>query len=135
MAIGGVTMSKYPDLSEADRIIMNILWRDGTATSAVILSEIEDSLGWSRQTVRTYLKRLMDKGLVNSREERKRVYSYYPVVSKKEYADDKAGSCFNRYYESLSHMVAGIVKNEDISDSDLDELEALIKQLRSKEGK
>lgn len=126
-------MSKYPELSEADSIIMNILWRDGAASSAAILSEIEDSLQWSRQTVRTYLKRLMDKGLVGAKEEKKRVYSYYPVVSKEDYAADKAGSCFNRYYDNLSHMVAGIVKNERISDSDLDELEALIKTLRSKE--
>ena len=128
-------MSRYPDLSEADSIIMEILWRDGETSSAAILKEIEDTLQWSRQTVRTYLKRLMDKGLVGAKETRKRVYSYYPIVSKENYAADKTGSFLNQYYDSLSHMVAGIVKHENISDSDLQELERMIKQLREKEEK
>lgn len=128
-------MSKYPDLSEADSIIMEILWRDTETSSSAILKEIEEPLHWSRQTVRTYLKRLMDKGLVGAKETKKRVYSYYPVVSKEDYAADKTGSFLNAYYDSLSHMVAGIVKNENITDSDLDELEALIKRLRNKEEK
>ena len=126
-------MSKYPNLSLADSKIMEILWRDGETTSSAILGEIEKTLSWSRQTVRTYLKRLMDKGLVDSRETTKRVYIYYPIVSKEEYAADKMGSFLNEYYDSLSHMVAGIVKNENVTDSDLDELEAMIKKLRHKE--
>jgi BlaI family penicillinase repressor len=126
-------MSKYPNLSEADSIIMEILWRDGECSSAAILKEIEDKLDWSRQTVRTYLIRLVEKGLVGTKEVNKRTYHYYPVVSRAEYAADKTGSLLNRYYGSLSHMVAGIIQKEDISDADLDELEKLIQRLRNKE--
>lgn len=127
-------MSKYPNLTEADSIIMEILWRDGQVTSSAIVAEIEDKLHWARQTVRTYLARLMDKGLIGARQADGRTYRYYPLVSREEYAADKAGSLFNRYYDSLSHMVAGIVKNENISDRDLDELEELIRDLRGREG-
>ncbi len=128
-------MSKYPSLSEADAIIMDILWRNGETSSSAIQREIENTLGWSRQTVRTYLKRLMDKGMVDARQTKKRVFSYYPVVSKEDFVADKTGSFLNKYYDSLPHMFAGIVKNENISDSDLDELEAMIKKLRRKEDK
>ena len=129
-------MSRYPDMSDADSRIMEILWRDGETSSAAILKEIEDTLGWSRQTVRTYLKRLMDKGLAGARESKKRVFGYYPLVSREDYAADKTGSVLNSLYNgSLSHMVAGIVKNETVSDSELSALEALIKSLRQKEGR
>ena len=126
-------MSKYPNLTDPDSIIMEILWRDGECSSAAILKEIASKLDWTRQTVRTYLARLMDKGLVGTKEINKRVYHYYPVVTREEYAADKTGSIFNKYYGSLSHMVAGIVQNENITDTDLDELEKLIQQLRRKE--
>ena len=120
-------MSRYPDLSDADSRIMEILWRNGEA-------EVEETLGWTRQTVRTYLKRLMDKGLVDAKEVTRRVFCYYPLVSRGEYAADKTGSFLSRYYNSnLAHMVAGFVKNESISDDELDELEALIKKLKSRE--
>ncbi len=126
-------MSKYSNLSEADSIIMEILWREGERSSAAILKEIEDKLNWSRQTVRTYLIRLVEKGLVGTKEVNKRTYLYYPVISREEYAADKTGSILNRYYGSLSHMVAGIIQKEEISDADLNELEQLIRRVRNKE--
>ena len=128
-------MSKYPDLSDADEIIMEILWRDGEVSSAAIVKEVENTLGWSRQTVGTYLSRLIDKGLVGVRKVSERAYRYYPIVPKESYAADKTGSFFSKYYDSLSHMVAGIVQTADISEEDLTELEVLIREIRSKEGK
>jgi BlaI family penicillinase repressor len=125
-------MSNYPELSDADSTIMEILWRDGEVSSSAIVKEVENTLKWTRQTVRTYLKRLMDKKLVGAKEPRKRFFLYFPLVSKDEYLADQAGSFFNRYYNSLSHMVAGIAKTEKISERDLDDLERLIKELRAK---
>ena len=127
-------MSQYPNLSEPDSVIMEILWRDGDCSSAAILKEIEDKLNWSRQTVRTYLIRLVEKGLVGTKEINKRTYHYYPIVSREEYAADKTTSILNKYYSSLPHMVAGILQKEDIPDAELDELEKLIRRLRNKEA-
>jgi len=128
-------MSKYPNLTEADSVIMELLWRDGEAGSNAITEEIEDKLNWSRQTVRTYLTRLMEKGLIDARKINERVLRYYPIVSREEYAADKAKSLCNKYYGNISQMVAGIVDNENISESDLNELENLIKQMKRQEGK
>jgi BlaI family penicillinase repressor len=125
-------MSRYPNLSEADSVIMEILWRDGECSSSGILKSIENKLDWSRQTVRTYLVRLVEKGLVGTRAVNRRTFLYYPVVSRAEYAADKTGSLLNKYYGSLPHMVAGLLKEENISDGDLDELERLIKRARNK---
>ncbi len=127
-------MGKYPNLSEADSIIMEILWRDGECSSALILKEIEDKLDWSRQTVRTYLIRLVEKGLVGTKQINKRTYHYYPIVSREEYAADKTASILSRYYNSLPHMVAGIMQKEDIPGTELDELEKLIQRVRNKEA-
>jgi BlaI family transcriptional regulator, penicillinase repressor len=127
-------MGEYSNLSEADSIIMEILWRDGECSSAAILKEIEDKLNWSRQTVRTYLVRLVEKGLVGTKEINKRTYHYYPVVSRAEYAAGKTSSILNKYYNSLPNMVAGIIQNEKISDADLEELEKLIRRVRNKEA-
>ena len=128
-------MGRYPNLTEADSVIMEILWRDGECSSSDVQKEIEDKLDWSRQTVRTYLVRLVEKGLVGTKELSKRTFLYYPKVSKAEYAADKSGSILNRYYSSLSHMVAGLLQQENVSDEELDELENLIRRARSKEVK
>ncbi|NLB43090.1 MAG: BlaI/MecI/CopY family transcriptional regulator [Clostridiales bacterium] len=38
---------------------------------------IEGKLDWSRQTVHTYLARLIEKGLVSTKEKNKSAYLYY----------------------------------------------------------
>ena len=116
-------------------MIMEILWRDGTISSSEIQKEIKNVLNWSRQTVNTYLNRLVEKGLVGIQEINKRAYNYYPTISRDEYAADRTSSILNKYYGSLSHMVAGFIKNEKVSDMELNELERLIQDIRMKGGK
>ena len=125
-------MSKYSELSEADSIIMEILWREGECGSSEILKEIESVLGWSRQTVRTYLVRLAEKGMVGTKVHSKRNFTYFPIVSKEEYAADKAGSLMNKYYGSVPHLLAGLLRDEELSEKELDELENMIRMAREK---
>lgn len=127
-------MSRYPALTEADSAVMELLWGQGPMTSNAMLQQLSGTMEWTRQTVRTYLARLMEKGLVSAREVRPRVYEYYPLVSRDEYAADRTGSLLSRYYGTLPHLVAGFVRNEKISDKELEELETLIRELRRKGG-
>ncbi len=43
-----------------------------------------------------------------------------------------AGEYLDKYFGSLSHMMAGLIKREDISEEELDELEDVIRQYRNK---
>ena len=126
-------MGRYPDLSEADSIMMEILWREGECSSAGIVKQVEAQLNWSRQTVRTYLARLIDKGLVGTKAISRRSFLYYPIVSREAYAADRAGSVMNRFYGSVPHLLAGLMQEESLSEEELDELEQLIRQARSEQ--
>jgi BlaI family penicillinase repressor len=125
-------MSNYPTLTDADHAVMEILWREGEADSAAVVKELIHKFSWSRQTVRTYLKRLIDKGLVATREKNKRDYIYYPIVSKEEYGVDTTSTYLNKYFRSLTHMVSGLIQKEDISEDELNSLEQLIKDYKEK---
>lgn len=127
-------MSRYPALTEADSAVMELLWGRGPMTSNALLQQLCGTVEWTRQTVRTYLARLMEKGLVGAREIKPRVYEYYPRISRDEYAADRTGSLLQRYYGSLTHLVAGFVRNEKVSERELEELEELVRHLRRKGG-
>ena len=123
-------MGNYPSLSDSDYAVMEILWREGEADSAAISKELFETFGWSRQTAGTYLKRLVEKGLVSTRKKNKRDYIYYPVVTKEEYGTDVASSQVSRYFGSLPHMVAGLMQKEEVSDREIEELERIIKKYK-----
>lgn len=124
-------MSSYPNLSESDYAVMEILWRDGESDSSEISKELYDVFGWSRQTVGTYLKRLVDKGLVSTKKKNKRDFIYFPIVSKEQYGTDITSSYLNRYFHSLSHMVSGLMQNEDLSSQEIENLEQIIENYKS----
>lgn len=127
-------MSRFPPLTEADSAVMELLWSKGPLTSNALLQQLSGTLEWTRQTARTYLARLMEKGLVSAREIKPRVYEYYSLVTRDEYAADRTGNLLQRYYGSLPHLVAGFVRNEKVSPRELEELEDLIRELRRKGG-
>jgi len=125
-------VGNYPSLSEADYAVMEILWQKGKAKSSDIYKALFEAYGWSRQTVGTYLKRLVEKGLVTTQEKNKRDYIYFPAVTKEVYGADITGDYLSRYFGSLSHMVAGLMQNEHFSNQEIEELEALIREYKEK---
>jgi len=128
-------MGNYPNLSESDYAVMEILWREQEAKSSDICAELEKAFGWSRQTVGTYLKRLVNKGLVGTKKTNQRDFMYFPIVTKEEYGTDITSTYLEKYFSSLSHMVAGVIQKEDISADELDKLEQVIKEYKqSKAG-
>ena len=124
-------MDNYPSLSDSDYAVMEILWREREAKSSDICKELEKSVGWSRQTVGTYLKRLVNKKLVGTKSANNRDFLYFPLVSKQEYGTQVTSSYLDKYFGSLSHMVAGIMRQEDISADEIDALEKVIEKYKA----
>ena len=126
-------MDNYPHLSDSDYAVMEILWRDKEVHSSEISKELFEKFGWSRQTVGTYLKRLVTKELVATKKKNNRDYIYYPIVTKEQYGANITSSYLDKYFGSLSHMVAGIMQSEEITDDEINALEKVIKNYKIKQ--
>lgn len=124
-------MSKNDTISENEWLVMEILWRDGEAKSASVAAELKESKGWARETVRTFLNRLITKGVAAARRDKKakRMYWYYAVVSKEDYIAYQTKGHLNRYYSGrLPQLVAGLLKDEHVSEQELHEIENILKR-------
>lgn len=124
-------MCEYDTISENEWLVMEILWRDGEAKSSVITDELKESKGWANETVRTFLKRLIKKGVAAASQDKndKRIYWYYAVVSKEDYIASKTKGHLNRYYSGqLPQLVAGLLKEESVSEQELHEIENMLKR-------
>ena len=125
-------MSTYSGLSENDSIIMELVWKLGEANNAALLRELEGEPNWTRHTVKTYLMRLVDKGLLELKQLSPRKFVYYPVMTKEEFLAEEASSYLHDHFGGLTHMVAGLVDNEKVTDQEIDSLEKLIHDLKAK---
>lgn len=128
-------MQKFQKISDNEWLIMEILWRDSEAKSSDIYAELFESKEWADATIRTFLKRLIKKNVAASRQDEydKRIYWYYPTVTKDEYVKFQTKGHIKQYYSgNLPDMVAGLLGDQSISDAELDEIESMLKRFRSK---
>lgn len=115
-------------ISQAELEIMKILWQAKEPVSTnVIFIELSDKMGWDRSTVRTLLKRLLEKGAVAVKN--LKVISYIPLILEKEYCDVQTKSFVDRLYGgSAKRLVSSLVENYDLTSADIDELRSLLIQ-------
>lgn len=77
---------------------------------------------WKKQTLNTFLSRLLDKGLLKRRMEgRKAYYSYR--IDRTQYEQEKAKEVLENGYEGkITHFLAALTGNNSIFDADEQEL-------------
>lgn len=130
-------MSEYDTISDNEWVVMEILWRDGEIKSSTVTAELEESKGWASETVRTFLKRLISKGVAAARQDEndKRIYWYYAMVTKEDYIAYLTKGHLKRYYHGrLPQLVAGLLEDESVSDQELSEIENILKRHSDRKG-
>ena len=115
-------MNPLNRISEAELAVMKILWNaDGPVATGTIHKDLSEQLSWDRSTVRTLLKRLVEKGAVE--EKKLDVLCYLPAVSEKDYRDLQTKSFLERLYGgSAKKLVASLVQSDKLTAEDIREL-------------
>lgn len=121
--LGGVCLAKKDMiLQQSEWIIMEQLWANQSMTIMQLFHALEEDPGWSKSTVNTMLKRMMDKEII-SYEEGEKARQYYPLVSRDEVALAETESLLDKIYEgSVSLMMSTLVKKKKISKEEIEEL-------------
>ena len=117
-------------VSEAELEIMEALWSaDAPIAAADVGARVADR-GWSLPTVKTMLSRLTQKGVVDYIEEGRR-YLYRPTIERDAYVGGESRRLVDRLFGGkLSPMIARLAEDEALSSEDIDEIEALLRELK-----
>ena len=120
-------------ISNSEKILMDVLWRESSTDAPIaaktIIEQIDRGLGWHDKTVKTLLNRLLKKQAIGF-QKKGREYLYYPILVEQEYVDIAADNFLHRVFKgSVSSLVASFAKQEKLTDKDLSELKALIKDM------
>ncbi len=122
-------MRKNIDLTQAEWTVMEQLWERAPQTGRELTDALSESVGWSRSTTLTLLKRLEDKGAVESHEhEGKKVFS--PRLAREDAAAHETEDFLSRvYHGSVKLMVSALTEKKALSQSDIDELYEMLREL------
>lgn len=119
-------------ISQSELEVMSVLWDAPRALAAAdVIARLDSRKDWNDRTVKTLLARLVEKGALSTTQDGRR-YLYAPLIAQDAYAGHAARSLSERLFGGrAAPLVAHLAAGEGLSDDDIAELEALLKDLKS----
>lgn len=120
-------MKEIQKLTKAEEDVMQYYWEFGPSTVSAIIERMEEPKP-PHSTVSSITRILETKGFVDHNTYG-RTYEYFPIIEKKVYSKFSIGKLVREYFGgSVSDLVSFLVKEDDISLKDLEEIKDQLKQ-------
>lgn len=122
-----------PKISESEWEIMKIIWRDNPITSEKIVNFLHGKVSWTEQTIKTFINRLVKKGVVGF-EKSGRQYLYYPLISQQECIREESKSFLNRVFNgAIGMMMSNFLEEAQLSDKEIEKLKKILEEKHGKD--
>lgn len=121
-------------LSEAEWQVMGALWEEAPQTIMQMTRRFQETTGWTKHTIMTFLKRMEDKGAVRY-ETGERAKLYYPQIERQEAALQETEDFLERVFEGrMGLMLNTMVEQKALSGKEISELYEILKQAEEQQG-
>jgi predicted transcriptional regulator len=109
---------------------MEALWSESPLTAVDVCERVCAERDWSMPTVKTLLGRLVSKGAVATEPDGRR-FLYSPLVERSDYLGSESKRLVERLFGGrAAPLFAHLAESEALTEEDLAEIEALVKELR-----
>ncbi|WP_432768128.1 MAG: BlaI/MecI/CopY family transcriptional regulator [Sphingopyxis sp.] len=117
--------------SDSEMQVLSALWDEAPQTAAELTERIGAANGWTQATVKTLLARLVQKGAVAAEADGRR-YLYRPAIERAAAVGEESQRFVDRLFGGrVSPLIAHLAEREALSDTDIAEIEALLRRLKS----
>jgi BlaI family penicillinase repressor len=118
-------------ISDAEQQLLQLLWDESPLGAVELAARAPADRDWSLTTVKTMLSRLVAKGVLGAEPDGRR-FLYRPLIARETVAGGQAGRLIDRLFGGrVSPLVAQLAEEGQLSKDDLEELEALVRSLKS----
>lgn len=120
-------MEKQAVLSASEWKIMELLWQR-PYTLMELVAELGQTIGWSKSTVATMLRRMEEKAII-SYTEQGRTKMFSPALSREDVAARETNSLLRRAYNgSIGMLVNAMAQRNDLTKEDIEELYEILRK-------
>lgn len=116
-----------PELTSAEWTIIKAVWRKEPCTAPEVRQRLAASTGWTYSTVRTMMDRMAAKGILAAEKVRHLTMYRSAITRQQAQRGELLYALKHAFNGALTPMVQCLLGTSKLSESDLAELEALIK--------
>jgi predicted transcriptional regulator len=118
-------------ISDAEHAVMEVLWDESPLTAQDVAERVDPAKGWSANTVKTLLGRLLAKTVIGHEADGRR-YLYRPLVARDDYVSGESRRLIDRLFGGkLTPLVAHLAERDELTAQDIAEIEALLQELKA----
>lgn len=122
-------MDSAMQISEAESVVMEVLWRHGSLTAEAVVEALGERQDWQEATIKTLLNRLLNKGAIAAEKEGRR-YRYSPLLRREDWVLGESESLLERLFDGrVAPLVAHFSQHRKLSAADVAELRRLVDSL------
>lgn len=118
------------ELTEAEWSIIKAVWENEPCAAPTIQEKLFRSTAWTYSTVRTLMDRMVTKGLLTAEKIRNLTLYRSAVTRGQAQRSELRYALRNAFNGAFTPMVQCLLDSKDLTASDLEEIEALIKARR-----
>jgi len=116
-------------ISEAESVVMDVLWRRHPLGADEVVAELADSRDWQEATIKTLLNRLLNKGAIAAGKDG-RGYLYSPLLKREDWVLEESRGLLDRLFDGrVAPLVAHFSQHRKLSRKDIAELRKLLEEL------
>ena len=128
-------MKEEIKVTNSEWYVMNCLWEKSHLSLMQLVPLLKVSAGWSKSTSATMVRRMTEKDLIGYEENGKTKY-FFPKVKKQDVVVQETRDFLQRIYDgSVGMMMSALVRQNDLSQEDILELQEILKAAQTKTQK
>lgn len=113
-------------VSEAEWEVLDVLWHRGAVSASQVRTTLKDRTGWSLGAVRSFLSRLIAKGVVRLLDDEP-INRYEAVCDRETLLRQESSGFLEKHFGGTVYgMVAHLLKNEEVPDEEIEQLKKLL---------
>lgn len=121
-------MKRPVSISDAESVVLAVLWRTGPATTEAIVGALGRQR-WQESTIKTLLNRLLKKGAIRARKDGRR-YIDTPLLTREQWLSSESEGLLDRLFGGrVAPLVAHFSKHQKLTKKDIADLKVLIREL------
>ena len=116
-------------ISEAESVVMEVLWRTQPLAAEDVVAALAQSQQWQEPTIKTLLNRLLKKGAIQAERDGRR-YLYAPVLRREDWVMGESQGLLGRLFDGrVAPLVAHFSQQGELSAKDVAELRKLLEEI------
>ena len=118
-----------PSISEAESVVMEVLWRRSPLPTEAVVAALEGEQRWQESTIKVLLNRLLGKKVIRADKDGRR-FLYSPVVSRDEWLLTESKGLLDRLFAGrVAPLAAHFSRHGRLTKRDIADLKRLLAEI------